>query len=98
MPRQTSRQAIYSKVSPFEDRLATWTEAVAASREHIRLGKGMQAQGVEILKAAQPLKHDPEALSKLLQQAANIFDKGVKIDRESHSELMDLQQNEPRDK
>ncbi len=98
MPRQSSRQTLYSKVSPFEDRLTTWTEAVAASREHIRLGKAMQKQGVEILRASQSLKHDPESLSKLLQQAANIFEKGVKIERESHSELMDLQQNEPRDK
>jgi len=84
--------------APFEERQASWQESLAAAHQHIKLGQTLQGQGVEILKSAQSLKGDPAALAKLIQQATATIEKGTKIEREAHRELLNLQQFKPREK
>lgn len=92
---QSTRQNLHTQIAPLAKRQDAWQAAVMAAQEHIRTGKILQKQGVEVLKSGQIMKGDPAALARLIQQATTTIEKGTKVERDAHRELIDLQQQQP---
>lgn len=91
-----TRQSLTTKTGPLAKRQEVWQAAVTAAKQHIKLGTTLQAQGVELLKAAQRSDGDSSTLGKLIQQATATITSGTKIERAAHIEIINLHQMEPK--
>ena len=87
---------IYTEVAPYDERIGIWQNAVDASERHIEIGKTMQEQGDEILTGIAEAVQNAEQMTKLIQQAANIIDKGVKLERSAHDKKIKLFEEKPK--
>jgi len=90
------RRYLHTKVAPFKDRKAAWQNAVESAEQHVKLGLTLQGQVLETLKSKQDA--DPASMAKLIQQATATIEKGVKLERDARDKLIELYQEQPREK
>ncbi len=89
-------RALYTRVAPYQDRLAAWKAAVDAAEKHVKMGLTLQGQGGKILQSNQDA--DPEVMARLIQQATATISHGIKIERDARDKIIELYQHEPREK
>ena len=92
-----SEKAQYSLFG--EDLIPSMSRLCFTSCEkHVGLGVGLQSQGEEIIATIPKIVKDAETATKLIQQAFNMIEKGIKIERESMDKIITLLQSKPREK
>ena len=95
--KTNSRQQLHTKVAEFPKRQQTWEQAITAAEQHVKLGQTLQGQGLKILEKGHKTA-DPEQGAKFVQQATATIEKGVKIERDARDKLIDLYQQQPKEK
>jgi hypothetical protein len=94
----SDRQERTTKIAPYGIRLQIWQEACEATRRHIQLAKAIQGTGGKLLTTLQESQGaDPIEQAKLYSQALSNIERGAKIERDAHRELIDLHNTEPRE-
>lgn len=81
---------IATETSPLPDRIRIWGESTEAAEKHIKLGQTLQGQGVKALQELQA-GGDIESIAK----ATAVIEKGIKIERDGRSWLMELHELKP---
>ncbi len=91
-----NRSNLFTRVAPYADRLTAWKHAIESAERHVSIGITLQSQGGEILQSKDNV--DQEEHAKLIQQATATIKEGVRLERDARDKLIELYQQQPREK
>ena len=95
-----NRTNLYTKVAPYKDRESAWKDAADSTKKHVQYGSFLQSKGAKLIEGLDKIKtiDDAEKWQKLFDKSLANIEKGIKIERDARDKLIELYQQQPREK